>query len=78
MFSQNRLVGMFEGSGDIGDVMKKGSVFFDASAKTYTMIGGGEIDVLAKLTGGEGMFDVNPWSPDSKEITFVSYRVAHK
>jgi hypothetical protein len=42
------------------------------------LVAGGEIDVLAKLFGGEGTFDVNPWSPDSKEITFISFRLAHE
>ncbi len=38
-------------------------------------IGGGEIQVLAKLFGGQGTINVPSWSPDSKNIAFVSYRL---
>jgi TolB protein len=37
--------------------------------------GGGEIQVLAKLFGGQGTINVPSWSPDSKKIAFVSYRL---
>jgi TolB protein len=37
--------------------------------------GGGEIQVLAKLFGGQGTINVPSWSPDSKNIAFVSYRL---
>jgi len=35
----------------------------------------GEIQVLAKLFGGQGTINVPSWSPDSKSIAFVSYRL---
>jgi Tol biopolymer transport system component len=34
---------------------------------------GGPIEVLAKLFGGQGTINVPSWSPDSKELAFVSY-----
>ncbi|WP_263358075.1 TolB family protein [Acidicapsa ligni] len=34
---------------------------------------GGESHLLAKLRGGQGTINVPSWSPDSKEIAFVSY-----
>jgi TolB protein len=37
--------------------------------------GGGEIQVLAKLFGGQGTINVPSWSPDSKQLAFVSYRL---
>jgi Tol biopolymer transport system component len=37
--------------------------------------GGGEIQVLAKLFGGQGTINVPSWSPDSKQFAFVSYRL---
>jgi len=37
--------------------------------------GGGDIQVLAKLFGGQGTINVPSWSPDSKNIAFVSYRL---
>ena len=36
---------------------------------------GGEIKVLAKLFGGQGTINVPSWSPDSKTIAFVSYKM---
>ncbi len=36
--------------------------------------GGGEIQVLAKLFGGQGTINVPSWSPDSKNVAFVSYQ----
>jgi TolB protein len=38
--------------------------------------GGGEIQVLAKLFGGQGTINVPSWSPDSTRLAFVSYRLA--
>jgi Tol biopolymer transport system component len=32
-----------------------------------------KIKVLAKLFGGQGTINVPSWSPDSKNIAFVSY-----
>ena len=37
--------------------------------------GGGETRMLAKLFGGQGTINVNSWSPDSKKIAFVSYKL---
>jgi TolB protein len=36
-------------------------------------VAGGKIEVLAKLFGGQGTINVPSWSPDSKEVAFVSY-----
>ncbi|NQV31877.1 MAG: TolB family protein [Phycisphaeraceae bacterium] len=36
---------------------------------------GGGIQVLAKLFGGQGTLNVPSWSPDSRSIAFVSYRL---
>jgi len=36
---------------------------------------GGEIQVLAKLFGGQGTINVPSWSPDSRQVAFVSYRL---
>jgi Tol biopolymer transport system component len=30
--------------------------------------------VLANLVGGPGTLSANPWSPDGKRITYVSYQ----
>jgi Tol biopolymer transport system component len=38
-------------------------------------IGGGEIQVLTKLFGGQGTINVPSWSPDSRQVAFVSYRL---
>lgn len=35
----------------------------------------GEIRVLAKLFGGQGTINVPSWSPDSKKVAFVGYRL---
>jgi hypothetical protein len=40
--------------------------------------GGGEIQVLAKLFGGQGTINVPSWSPDSKQVAFVSYRLVNR
>ncbi|WP_108821785.1 TolB family protein [Dysgonomonas sp. Marseille-P4361] len=32
---------------------------------------------LFKLFGGQGSFNVNSWSPDSRQFAFVSYRLNH-
>ena len=39
-------------------------------------VNGGEIQVLAKLFGGQGTINVPSWSPDSRQVAFVSYRLA--
>lgn len=36
---------------------------------------GGEVRVLAKLFGGQGTMNVPSWSPDSRSLAFVSYRL---
>ncbi|TAM98109.1 MAG: transporter [Chitinophagaceae bacterium] len=36
---------------------------------------GGKPEPLIQLFGGQGTMNVNSWSPDSKKIAFVSYRV---
>lgn len=38
---------------------------------------GGEIRVLAKLFGGQGTINVPSWSPDSRNVAFVSYRLVN-
>lgn len=38
---------------------------------------GGNIRVLAKLFGGQGTLNVPSWSPDSKEVAFVSYQFVY-
>ena len=35
---------------------------------------GGEVQVLAKLFGGQGTINVPSWAPDSRKLAFVSYR----
>jgi len=40
-------------------------------------LGGGEAQVLAKLFGGQGTINVPSWSPDSKNVGFVSYRLVN-
>ncbi len=35
----------------------------------------GEISVMAELFGGQGTINVPSWSPDSKRVAFVSYRL---
>lgn len=37
-------------------------------------LGGGKIEVLAKLFGGQGTINVPSWSPDSRRVAFVSYQ----
>lgn len=39
-------------------------------------VGGGEPQVLATLFGGQGTANVPSWSPDSRHVAFVSYRLA--
>ncbi len=38
---------------------------------------GGEVQVLAKLFGGQGTINVPSWSPDGTSVAFVSYRLTH-
>jgi TolB protein len=37
--------------------------------------GGGEPRVVARLFGGQGTINVPSWSPDSRRVAFVSYRL---
>ena len=39
---------------------------------------GGEPEIIAYLFGGQGTINVPSWSPDSKEVAFVSYRLVGK
>jgi TolB protein len=36
---------------------------------------GGEFRTLVKLFGGQGTLNVNSWSPDSRQLAFVSYNI---
>jgi hypothetical protein len=38
----------------------------------------GKIEALAKLFGGQGTINVPSWSPDSKQLAFVSYQLIHQ
>jgi TolB protein len=40
--------------------------------------GGGPIQELARLFGGQGTMNVPSWSPDSKQVAFVSYELLRK
>ncbi len=35
---------------------------------------GGNIEVIARLSGGQGTINVNSWSPDGQYLAFVSYQ----
>ena len=37
---------------------------------------GGDVEVLARLFGGQGTINVPSWSPDGSRLAFVSYRLA--
>jgi Tol biopolymer transport system component len=39
---------------------------------------GGKPRTVAKLFGGQGTINVPSWSPDSKQVAFVSYRVLNE
>ena len=43
----------------------------------FMPVGGGEIQVLAKLFGGQETINVPSWSPDSNNLAFVSYRLVN-
>lgn len=38
-------------------------------------LGGGPVQELARLFGGQGTINVPSWSPDSKQVAFVSYEL---
>ncbi|HXX66330.1 MAG TPA: hypothetical protein VEK07_04060 [Polyangiaceae bacterium] len=46
----------------------------DVELRLVTVLGG-ESRVLAQLFGGQGTINVPSWSPDGREIAFVSYEV---
>ena len=33
----------------------------------------GQIELLSEFYGGQGTFNVNSWSPDSKRFAYVTY-----
>lgn len=39
---------------------------------------GGKSRTLVKLFGGQGTFNINSWSPDSRKIAFISYELLHE
>jgi len=38
-------------------------------------LGGGPVEELARLVGGQGTINAPSWSPDSRELAFVSYEI---
>src|SRR5688572_2809322 len=45
---QDSAIGIFKGSGDVGEVQRQGKAVFDAGTKTFTITGGGENMWFAK------------------------------
>ncbi len=45
----------------------------DVMLRLMSLTGDQKVSVLAKLFGGQGTINVPSWSPDSKELAFVSY-----
>jgi TolB protein len=41
-------------------------------------VDGGDIRILTRFFGGQGSINVPSWSPDSREVAFVSYRRSHE
>jgi TolB protein len=39
-------------------------------------LSGGEIQVLARLFGGQGTINVPSWSPNSRQVAFISYSLS--
>src|SRR6202795_577165 len=54
------------------DVMLRIMSLSDGEKSDWKM-SDGKISVLAKLFGGQGTINVPSWSPDSKQVAFVSY-----
>ena len=113
IMAQKSSVGMFDGHGDIGAVLKPGSARYDAKTGQYELAGSGynvwaggdfvfgkEVapddhpfykqvylrilpindgnpaqttpKVVAYVYGGQGTINTPSWSPDSKQIAFIS------
>jgi Tol biopolymer transport system component len=64
--AQEASLGLFEGNVDIGNVLKKGSVEYDASRGTYLVSGGGE-----NMWFGEDAFHF-VWKKVSGDISFAA------
>jgi TolB protein len=47
----------------------------DVMLRIMPLEGDRKIEVLAKLFGGQGTINVPSWSPDSKQLAFVSYQM---
>jgi TolB protein len=47
----------------------------DVMLRLMSLAGDNKITVLAKLFGGQGTINVPSWSPDSKQLAFVSYQL---
>ena len=47
----------------------------DVTLSIVSLGGDNKINVLAKLFGGQGTINVPSWSPDSKQLAFVSYQL---
>src|SRR3569623_547234 len=47
----------------------------DVAIRLMPADGSGPPEVLTRLFGGQGTINVPSWSPDSKQIAFVSYRL---
>jgi Tol biopolymer transport system component len=37
-------------------------------------LAGGQPEILANVFGGQGTLNVPSWSPDSRQVAFVSYQ----
>jgi TolB protein len=48
----------------------------DVSIRLMSLVNG-KIQILAKLYGGQGTMNVPSWSPDSRNLAFVSYQIIH-
>jgi len=47
----------------------------DVMLRLMAVGGDKKISVLARLFGGQGTINVPSWSPDSKQLSFVSYEL---
>jgi TolB protein len=64
--AESSSVGIFEGSGDVGTVLHKGSVVFDAAKGTYTIAGSGE-----NMWFGEDAFQF-AWKKMTEDVTLTA------